>query len=142
MSLLGPYVLAALLVGIGVYGALARRNAVLMLVGVELILGGAKLVEQVAAALRLSPKTLDVRGHHSRDEKPDDAAEQLGQADVDPVERPHSHVTEADLDQHGEDDRIDHGGPDAEERESVPVGAENCEAEAIVDPQCRDQERD
>ena len=41
MSLLGPYVLAALLVGVGVYGALARRNAVLMLIGVELILGAA-----------------------------------------------------------------------------------------------------
>lgn len=52
MSLLGPYVLAALLVGIGLYGALARRNAVLMLIGVELILGGALvlLVSTAAAA--------------------------------------------------------------------------------------------
>lgn len=50
MSLLGPYVLAALLVGIGVYGALARRNAVLMLVGVELILGGALILLVSTAA--------------------------------------------------------------------------------------------
>ena len=52
MSLAGPYVLAALLVGIGLYGALSRRNAVLMLVGVELILGGALvlLVSTAAAA--------------------------------------------------------------------------------------------
>lgn len=52
MSLLGPYVLAAVLVGIGIYGALARRNAVLMLIGVELILGGALvlLVSTAAAA--------------------------------------------------------------------------------------------
>lgn len=52
MSLLGPYVLAALLVGVGVYGALARRNAVLMLIGVELILGAALvlLVSTAAAA--------------------------------------------------------------------------------------------
>jgi NADH-quinone oxidoreductase subunit K len=52
MSLAGPYVLAALLVGIGLFGALARRNAVLMLIGVELVLGGALvlLVSTAAAA--------------------------------------------------------------------------------------------
>lgn len=50
MSLLGPYVLAAVLVGIGVYGALARRNAVLMLIGVELILGGALVLLVSTAA--------------------------------------------------------------------------------------------
>lgn len=50
MSLLGPYVLAALLVGIGLYGALARRNAVLMLIGVELILGGALVLLVSTAA--------------------------------------------------------------------------------------------
>ena len=52
MTLAGPYVLAALLVGIGLYGALSRRNAVLMLVGVELVLGGALvlLVSTAAAA--------------------------------------------------------------------------------------------
>ncbi|MDO5501828.1 MAG: NADH-quinone oxidoreductase subunit NuoK [Actinomycetia bacterium] len=50
MNLLGPYVLAALLVGVGLYGALARRNAVLMLVGVEIMLGGA-LVLLVSTAV-------------------------------------------------------------------------------------------
>ena len=50
MSLLGPYVLAAALVGIGLYGALARRNAVLMLIGVELILGGALVLLVSTAA--------------------------------------------------------------------------------------------
>lgn len=50
MSLTGPYVVAALLVGIGLYGALARRNAVLMLIGVELILGGALVLLVSTAA--------------------------------------------------------------------------------------------
>ena len=50
MSLLGPYVLAALLVGIGLYGVLARRNAVLVLVGVELVLGGALVLLVSTAA--------------------------------------------------------------------------------------------
>lgn len=50
MSLLGPYILASLLVGIGLYGALARRNAVLMLIGVELILGGALVLLVSTAA--------------------------------------------------------------------------------------------
>lgn len=40
IHLAGPYVLAALLVGIGLFGVLARRNAVLVLVGVELMLSG------------------------------------------------------------------------------------------------------
>jgi NADH-quinone oxidoreductase subunit K len=39
-----PAVLAALLAGIGVYGVLARRNAVLVLIGVELILNAANLL--------------------------------------------------------------------------------------------------
>lgn len=50
MSLLGPYVLAALLVGIGLYGVLARRNAVLVLIGVELVLGGALVLLVSTAA--------------------------------------------------------------------------------------------
>lgn len=37
----GPYLLAAVLAGLGTYGALARRNAVLVLIGVELILNAA-----------------------------------------------------------------------------------------------------
>lgn len=44
IHLVGPYVVAALLVGIGVMGVLARRNAVLLLIGVELILSGALLL--------------------------------------------------------------------------------------------------
>ena len=39
-----PVALAALLAGIGVYGVLARRNAVLVLIGVELILNAANLL--------------------------------------------------------------------------------------------------
>lgn len=41
IHLLGPYLLAALLVGLGVTGIAVRRNAVLVLVGVELVLSGA-----------------------------------------------------------------------------------------------------
>lgn len=39
-----PYLLVALLAGLGSYGILARRHAVLVLVGVELILGAAGLL--------------------------------------------------------------------------------------------------
>lgn len=39
-----PALLSALLAGIGVYGVLARRNAVLVLIGVELILNAANLL--------------------------------------------------------------------------------------------------
>ena len=39
-----PYVLAALLFGIGVYGVLVRRNAVLLLMAVELLLNAVNLV--------------------------------------------------------------------------------------------------
>ena len=38
------YVTAALLVGLGVYGILARRNAILVLMAVELLLNGVNLV--------------------------------------------------------------------------------------------------
>lgn len=44
MHLQYPLALAALLAGLGVYGVLARRNAVLVLVGVELILNAANLL--------------------------------------------------------------------------------------------------
>lgn len=40
IHLLGPYLLAGALVGLGVFGVAVRRNAVLMLVGVELVLSG------------------------------------------------------------------------------------------------------
>ncbi|MGB5951830.1 MAG: NADH-quinone oxidoreductase subunit NuoK [Ornithinimicrobium sp.] len=39
-----PYLLASVLIGAGLYGVLARRHAVLMLIGVELILAGAGLI--------------------------------------------------------------------------------------------------
>jgi NADH-quinone oxidoreductase subunit K len=39
-----PYVLAALLFGVGVYGVLVRRNAVLLLMAVELLLNAVNLV--------------------------------------------------------------------------------------------------
>jgi NADH-quinone oxidoreductase subunit K len=44
VSLVYPAALSALLAGIGIYGVLARRNAVLMLIGVELILNSANLL--------------------------------------------------------------------------------------------------
>ncbi|MGH3660843.1 MAG: NADH-quinone oxidoreductase subunit NuoK [Micromonosporaceae bacterium] len=39
-----PYLLAALLFGIGVYGVLVRRNAVLVLMAIELMLNAVNLV--------------------------------------------------------------------------------------------------
>jgi len=44
MHLALPVVLAALLAGTGVYGILARRNAIMVLVGVELVLNAAALL--------------------------------------------------------------------------------------------------
>ena len=44
MHLAGPYLLAAVLAGLGTYGVLARRNAVLVLIGVELVLNAANLL--------------------------------------------------------------------------------------------------
>ena len=40
IHLLGPYLLASTLIGLGVFGIAVRRNAVLLLVGVELVLSG------------------------------------------------------------------------------------------------------
>jgi len=44
MHLVVPYVVAALLFGIGVYGVLVRRNAVLVLMAVELMLNAVNLL--------------------------------------------------------------------------------------------------
>ena len=44
IHLAGPYALAAVLAGLGAYGVLARRNAVLVLIGVELILNAANIL--------------------------------------------------------------------------------------------------
>ncbi|MCE0536586.1 NADH-quinone oxidoreductase subunit K [Kineosporia rhizophila] len=51
IHLLGPAVLAAALAGIGVYGILARRNAVLVLIGAELLLNAANVLLVTASAL-------------------------------------------------------------------------------------------
>ncbi|GAB3885386.1 NADH-quinone oxidoreductase subunit NuoK [Terrabacter terrigena] len=50
-----PGALVALLAGIGVYGVLARRNAVLVLIGVELILNAANLLLVTAGSRPGSP---------------------------------------------------------------------------------------
>jgi NADH-quinone oxidoreductase subunit K len=45
-----PYVIAAFLIGLGMYGVLARRNAILVLMAVELLLNGVNLVFVTADA--------------------------------------------------------------------------------------------
>jgi NADH-quinone oxidoreductase subunit K len=45
-----PYVIAAFLIGLGAYGILARRNAILVLMAVELLLNGVNLVFVTADA--------------------------------------------------------------------------------------------
>lgn len=50
IHLLGPYLLVAGLAGLGTYGVLARRNAVLVLIGVELVLNAANLLLVTVAA--------------------------------------------------------------------------------------------
>ncbi len=50
IHVVGPYILASVLVGIGVYGIVVRRNAVLLLVGVELVLSGTLILFVTAAA--------------------------------------------------------------------------------------------
>lgn len=47
----GPYLLASVLVGLGLYGILARRHAVLVLVGTELLIAGGSLLLVTAGAL-------------------------------------------------------------------------------------------
>ena len=51
IHLIGPAVLASALAGIGVYGLLARRNAVLVLIGAELLLNAANVLLVTASAL-------------------------------------------------------------------------------------------
>jgi NADH-quinone oxidoreductase subunit K len=50
-----PVVLVAVLAGAGVFGILARRNAVLVLIGVELVLNAANLLLVTAGARLSSP---------------------------------------------------------------------------------------
>jgi len=49
--LAGPAVLAAALAGLGVYGLLARRNAVMVLIGAELLLAASGLLLVTANAM-------------------------------------------------------------------------------------------
>jgi NADH-quinone oxidoreductase subunit K len=51
IHLAGPVVLAAALAGAGVYGVVARRNAVLVLIGAELLLNAAGLLLVTANTL-------------------------------------------------------------------------------------------
>ena len=51
IHLAGPVVLASVLAGAGVYGLVARRNAVLVLVGAELLLASAGVLLVTASAL-------------------------------------------------------------------------------------------
>ena len=51
-----PYLLVAVLAGLGVYGILARRHAVLVLVGVELLLGAAGLLLVTVGQTATSPE--------------------------------------------------------------------------------------
>ncbi|MEO3938047.1 NADH-quinone oxidoreductase subunit NuoK [Dermatophilaceae bacterium Soc4.6] len=55
MHLWLPMALAAVLAGTGVYGILARRNAVLVLIGVELVLNAANLLLVALGAADSSP---------------------------------------------------------------------------------------
>ncbi|MCI0154347.1 NADH-quinone oxidoreductase subunit NuoK [Dermacoccus nishinomiyaensis] len=50
-----PFGLASILAGAGVYAILARRNAVLMLIGVELVLAAANLVLVTTSAILPDP---------------------------------------------------------------------------------------
>ena len=50
-----PYVTAALLFGLGVYGVLRRRNAVLVLMAVELMLNAVNLILVTADATVRAP---------------------------------------------------------------------------------------
>jgi NADH-quinone oxidoreductase subunit K len=51
IHLVGPVVLAAALAGVGVYGLLVRRNAVLVLIGAELVLNAVNVLLVTASAL-------------------------------------------------------------------------------------------
>jgi len=51
IHLAGPVVLAAALAGAGVYGLLARRNAVLVLIGAELLLNAVNVLLVTASSL-------------------------------------------------------------------------------------------
>ena len=61
MSLLGPLLLATFLFCVGIYGVIARRNAVLVLMSVELMLNAVN-INLVAFQNLLFPEELAVSG--------------------------------------------------------------------------------
>ena len=62
MSPLGPLVLATFLFCVGIYGVIARRNAVLVLMSVELMLNAVN-INLVAFQNVLFPTDIDATGH-------------------------------------------------------------------------------
>lgn len=62
MSLVGPLLLATLLFSVGVYGLIARRNAVLVLISVELMLNAVN-INLVAFQNLLFPMDVSASGH-------------------------------------------------------------------------------
>ncbi len=62
MSLVGPLLLATLLFSVGVYGLIARRNAVLVLISVELMLNAVN-INLVAFQNLLYPTDVSASGH-------------------------------------------------------------------------------
>jgi len=55
IHLAGPHLLVAVLAGLGVYGVLARRNAVMVLVGAELLLNAGVLLLVTTDAAAADP---------------------------------------------------------------------------------------
>ena len=84
-----PYVIAALLFALGVYGVLRRRNAILVLMAVELMLNAVNLILLAAAEVgvglaivlqyyRLRQAVdLDEVALHRHDHEPTEQAEQV-----------------------------------------------------------------
>ncbi|MFT4744612.1 MAG: NADH:ubiquinone oxidoreductase subunit K [Nitriliruptoraceae bacterium] len=62
MSLMGPLLLSTFLFCVGVYGVMARRNAVLVLMSVELMLNAVN-INLVAFQGLLFPADIDATGH-------------------------------------------------------------------------------
>ena len=62
MSLVGPLLLATLLFSVGVYGLIARRNAVLVLISVELMLNAVN-INLIAFQNLLFPTDPSATGH-------------------------------------------------------------------------------
>jgi NADH:ubiquinone oxidoreductase subunit K len=62
VSVVGPLVLATFLFCVGIYGVMARRNAVLVLMSVELMLNAVN-INLVAFQSVLFPSDVDVHGY-------------------------------------------------------------------------------